>query len=215
MRIGGGPDGGIADRRGVEAQQGVFASSDVVEGGDLHEEVVRMLAVDDRLAEGGLALLEEQWILAAGDGGGFEGEHRAEGKLARTKLPHRHGHDPVGGEEFVPAASRFRLASRSLHLILASMLLYVGDEGRAVQHQHPAGAVRHDHVHRSRCRLDARAGREMVQLRVDQVGGLLHHIHLHRGLRLLVVHRAHIHSGHVRHRWLLRVRGGSAQQKRE
>ena len=56
--------------------------AEVVEGGELHDEVVGVLAVDDGFAVGGLALLEELGVVAAGDGGGFEGEHGAEGELA-------------------------------------------------------------------------------------------------------------------------------------
>jgi len=87
----------------------VFAEADVVEGGELHEEVVGVLAVDDGLAEGGFALLEELGVLAGADGGGFEREHGAEGELAVSavlpELTHGHGHDPVGGEDLVAAAS--------------------------------------------------------------------------------------------------------------
>jgi hypothetical protein len=59
VRVGGGADGGVAYGCGVEAEEGVLAEADIVEGSDLHEEVVGVLAVDDGLAEGGLALLEE------------------------------------------------------------------------------------------------------------------------------------------------------------
>ena len=90
VRVGGGADGGVADRGGVEAEEGVFAEAEVVEGGDLHEEVVGVLAVDDGLAEGGFALLEELGVLAGADGGGFEREHGAQGELAvSTVLPER------------------------------------------------------------------------------------------------------------------------------
>jgi hypothetical protein len=68
--VGGGADGGVADGGSVKAEEGLLAEAEVVEGGELHEEVVRVLAVDDGLAEGGLALLEELGILAACDGAG-------------------------------------------------------------------------------------------------------------------------------------------------
>ena len=84
MRVGGGADGGIADGGSVEAEERTLAEMDVVEDGDLHEEVVWVLAVDDGLAEGAFALLKEQWVLAIGDGCGFEGEHRAQGELTRA-----------------------------------------------------------------------------------------------------------------------------------
>jgi hypothetical protein len=104
VRIGGGTDGGVADGSGIEAEETVLSEANVVESSDLHEEVVWMLAVDDRFAEGGLSLLEELGVLASGDRRGFKGEHGSQGKLAGTKFAHGHRHDPVGGEELVRAA---------------------------------------------------------------------------------------------------------------
>jgi hypothetical protein len=40
VRVGGGADGGVAYGCGVEAEEGVLAEADIVEGSDLHEEVV-------------------------------------------------------------------------------------------------------------------------------------------------------------------------------
>ena len=77
MRIGGGTNGGIADRSSVETQESAFAETNVVKGGDLHEEVVRMLAIDDGLAECGFTLLEQFGVLAGGDRSRLEREHRA------------------------------------------------------------------------------------------------------------------------------------------
>ncbi len=103
VRVSGGADGGVSYGRGVEAEKGALAEVDVVEGGDLHEEVVGVLAVDDGLAECGFSLLEELGVLAVGDGGGFEGEHGAQSELAGAELARGHGHEPVGGEELVAA----------------------------------------------------------------------------------------------------------------
>ncbi len=88
---------------------------EVVKGGELHEEVVGVLAVGDGLTEGGLALLEEERVLLGGDGGGLEREHGAEGELAGAEAALGHGHEPVGGEELVAAAG--------------AGLLDVGEEG--------------------------------------------------------------------------------------
>ena len=138
MRVGRGADGGVADGGGIEAEEGAFAEADVVEGGDLHEEVVRVLAVDDGLAEGGFALLEELGVLAVGDGCGFEREHGAQSELAGAELSHGHGHEPVGGEELVAAAALAQVAGEGVG---GGVLLGVGDEGGAVQHEHPAAVV--------------------------------------------------------------------------
>ncbi len=135
VRVGDGADGGVADWRGVEAEESALAEMDVVERGDLHEEVVGVLAVDDGFAEGGFALLKELGVLAGADRGGFERKHGAESELAVSavgaELTHGHGHDPVGGEEFVGAAR--------------AALLGVGDEGAAVEHEHPSAVVVHEH----------------------------------------------------------------------
>ena len=72
MWKGDGANGGIAHGRGIEAEQGVGTEGLIVEGGELHNKVVRVLAVGDGEAVSGFSLLEEQRVLAAGDGGGFE-----------------------------------------------------------------------------------------------------------------------------------------------
>ena len=73
-----------------------------------------------------------------------------------------------------------RLAFRGL----SGLLLDIGDEGLAVQHPHPRAVVGHDHVHRCGGGFGAGAGGEMVELRLDEVGGLHHHSghlwHVHR-----------------------------------
>ena len=63
--VGGGADGGVTDRRRIEGEQRVRRQAKVVEGGEFHDEVVRVLAVADGFAAGGLALLEELGIIAA------------------------------------------------------------------------------------------------------------------------------------------------------
>ena len=138
VRIGGGAYRRVADGRGVEAQQRPFAEPDIVERAELHEEVVRVLAVDDGLAEGGLALLEELRVLAVGDGSGFEREHRPQRELTGADLAHRHGHDPVGGKNLSPprpvelccwvSAMKPLPCSMSIQPERCDMSLYIGVE---------------------------------------------------------------------------------------
>src|SRR5580704_12287197 len=81
------PQRWIPCRCGIERENGLLAKFVVIECGNFHEEIVRVLAVDNGLAEGGFTLLEEFGIIAAGDGGGFEAEHGTQGQFAGTELP--------------------------------------------------------------------------------------------------------------------------------
>ena len=90
MGIGGRTQGGFAARAAVEVDRGTFAEHDLVEGGEFHEEIVRVLAVDDGDAVGGFAGGEEQRIALAGDGGGFGAQHGAEGERAGSGAVRRH-----------------------------------------------------------------------------------------------------------------------------
>jgi len=190
MRVGCGADGWIANGCGVEAEEGRFAEVEVVEGGQLHEEVVRVLAIDDGFAECGLALLEEFGVIAAADGGGFEGEHGAKGELAVfpvwAEVVRGHGHDPVGGEQFVSAACW-------AGGIGGGVLLCVGDEGDAVKHERPATKLAHQHEGWCRCGFDAGTGGEVCEFGVDEGGWRLRHVHV--GLR----GRGHLRAGHILH----------------
>ena len=162
--VGGGAEGGVADGGEVEAEEGCFGEAEVVQGGELHDEVVGVLAVDDGVASGGFALLKELGIEAVRDGGGLEREHGAEGEEAVTELVLGHGHDPVGGKDSVMAA------------IVCGLLLGVGEEGVAVEHEGPASiaAFAHEHGHRGGRRLDGGAGGGVLELRGDEGGGLGH-----------------------------------------
>ncbi len=180
-----------------------------------------MLAVDDGLAEGGFALLEELGVLAGADGGGFEREHGAEGKLTGAELAHGHGHEPVGGEELVAATDDWRQAGdvelragggRGAGWVPSGVLLGVGEEGGAVEHEHPACVVGHDHGRRCGCGFDAGAGVGVVELRLDEGGGRFHYVHVHahrsRGgvLRRGHLHGLHLHTRHVGHGGLFGLR---------
>src|SRR6185312_9277913 len=104
MRIRAWPHGRIANRSGVKRKQRVVPQREVVERGQFHEEIVRVLAVINRLAESRFTLLEQKWIETLGHGCRFQAEHSAECKLAVANLALRHGHEPVGGKNLVVAA---------------------------------------------------------------------------------------------------------------
>ena len=86
----------IAEGRGVEREQAVLSEFEIVERGNLHEKIVRMLGVGYRRSKRGLALLEKQWILAAGNCGGLKTQHHAGSKCSRPRVMLRHAHKPVG-----------------------------------------------------------------------------------------------------------------------
>src|SRR6516165_10468203 len=94
MRIGCRSDGGITDGGRVKRQPSLLAEFPVVESGQFHQELVRVLAIDDWIAIGRLALLKEQRILPLSNGCGFEAEHSTQGEIPGTKPALRHGHEP-------------------------------------------------------------------------------------------------------------------------
>ena len=130
--------------------------------------------------------------MAAGDGGGFEREHGAEGELAvfsvRAELVGGHGHDPVGGEELVGAAR--------------AALLGVGEEGGAVEHEGPAAIlamIMATGVEAGSMLVPEVVWASSASMRV--VGGFGHvHAHVHFG------GLGFFHAGHVGHRASLRLR---------
>ncbi len=75
MRVGRGPYGWTSFWSDIERVQAFVALLQVVQGRQLHEEVVGMLSVFDGLVVSRFALLEEQRVLFAGDGCRFKREH--------------------------------------------------------------------------------------------------------------------------------------------
>src|SRR5689334_19748182 len=88
----------------VEREQRVLAEPIVVHSSEFHEEIVRVLSVDDRLTECRLSLLEEQRILTLRNRRRLKTEHGTEGDCPLPYVALRHRHDPVWGEELVAAA---------------------------------------------------------------------------------------------------------------
>ena len=66
---------------------------------ELHEEIVRMLAIDQRLAVERFARLKKLAIAVSADRGGIEAQHSGKHQLTSCGLPLRHTHPPVGGRK--------------------------------------------------------------------------------------------------------------------
>src|SRR5450432_360283 len=96
-----GAHGRITDRSSIKRQQPVLPDFVIVERGNLHKEIMWMLAIIDRLAKRGFALLKEFRIEPLRHGCRIKAHHGAQGDLAASYLPLRHGHEPTGGEELV------------------------------------------------------------------------------------------------------------------
>src|ERR1700722_18609405 len=86
LRISDRPDGGIAYRRSVKAEQRVVRERQIVERGQLHKEIVRVLAVDDRIAVSRFSLLKQLRIIAAADRRRLKRKHCARGERAAAQL---------------------------------------------------------------------------------------------------------------------------------
>ena len=158
-------EGWIADWRDVNEEHAAAGERPRVFGRQLHEEIVRMLAVDDRLAERGLAGLKELGILPVADRGRLEAEHRAELNRAAPCRALGGEHPPVRGEVLVVSA-RTGLAERV-------------ECGVGVRHQMPRARVSHQHLHRRGRGIRGRSG------------GLLHEKYLGRSIAVVMMLRHH------------------------
>ena len=125
-------EGRFAGQSRIHEHRAVGAR-DAVRRGQFHEQIVRVLAVDQRRdAVRGLAGLEQQRIALAPDGCRLEREHRTRAKSTGAERPRREPHEHVGAEDVVVAA-------RSA--------LVIGDQERgAMEHQRPLAAHRMDRV---------------------------------------------------------------------
>ena len=165
----------VAHRCVVQVPKRVLAEPVRVLHAQLHHEVVRVLAVDDGLAVGGLAGLKQQGIALVADGRGLQAQHGAQHHVAAAQPMHGAEHAPVGGVKLVGAER--------------SSLLRVHHEGLRHPHQAPLADAGHQHGHGPRRRLKSGAGRlahEEVARRIHAVAHVLHgvrrHLHVHAGL---------------------------------
>ena len=85
----------IAHRACIQAKDRVRTNLAVVQAGEFHEQVVRMLPVDNRLAIGRLTLLKQLWIKPSSNRRRFQAEHGAQRHFVGAKAALRHGHHPV------------------------------------------------------------------------------------------------------------------------
>src|SRR5205085_9045032 len=103
-----GTDGRLAHGTAGYGESGRGANRHAPDAGDLHEEIVRVLTIDQRTSVDDFARLEYLPITRLADSGGIEAQHRVEREPGRTGLPARHAHPPVRHLELV-AASRAAL----------------------------------------------------------------------------------------------------------
>src|SRR4051794_21158157 len=103
MRVRCRPHRGVTHSREVKRHQTPVAYLVVIERGEFHDEVMRMLPINDRLSECSLALLKQQWILTTTHGRRLQARHEAKRQCARTELALRHGHKPICREDLVSA----------------------------------------------------------------------------------------------------------------
>jgi len=182
----------LADGRRVQRDADAIGDRALEESGELHDEIVRVLSVVQRLALVRLSGLEEQGITLTAQRPRLGAAHRAELELARRGLPRRHEHRPVQARHVVDAAR--------------AVLLIVHPEYDAVRHERPFAGTRVDGTHRRgiwkpRC---PRAG--ALHWNPERCGDL------HRPLGRRIHFRLVIH---VRHVVLLRTSTGGGNRDRE
>ena len=85
VRVSDRPDGRIANGCGIKREQPVLPQLQIVERGNLHEKIMRMLPVGNGLSKSRFAQLKKQRVLAPRDGGGFEAQHRSRREHARPE----------------------------------------------------------------------------------------------------------------------------------
>ena len=77
---------GLAGQAEVDVDVIAIAQRERVSRGELHEQIVRMLAVDERrFAVGGFASLKQQRVAALADGRGLGGEHGAQSQRSQAQ----------------------------------------------------------------------------------------------------------------------------------
>ena len=121
------PERGLADRRAGQRQGDPLSDRLQPHRRGLHEEVVRMLVVDERIPLEGLADLEDVAVALRADRRRVETEHQVERELAFAGALLGHAHPPV----------------RRLDLALAARtaLVVVHDEHDGVLHERPSRAA--------------------------------------------------------------------------
>src|SRR5690242_13535900 len=94
----------------------------------LHEEIVRVLSIMQRLAVIGLARLEQQRVASRPDGPWLGAHHAPELEATAADIATGHEHCPVDATELVVAAPS----------VFGTVLPIVIEEGAVVEHEVPA-----------------------------------------------------------------------------
>jgi hypothetical protein len=165
----------------IEKDRALLRQRHAIAAGELHEEIMRMLAVDQRrTAVGGLAAAEQQRIAALAHER-IERQHRAQAQRARPQRPLAHRHAHAVAEPFAGTAR--------------AALMVVDAVDDAMEHPHPiAGHELRALVGRG-IRLPARS-RRLARHEIGSVHAL------HRPHRVDLVahiharHRIHVHATH-------------------
>src|SRR5215213_2341214 len=95
------PEGRLADGADVECEGEFGAYRLLKQRGELHEEIVWMLAVDERSTFVGLASLEQEWIAASAERRRFEAGHGVQMQQTSADATHRHRHFPVNDADLL------------------------------------------------------------------------------------------------------------------
>ena len=117
------PERRIANRGTREREREAAADRVLPANRRLHQEVVRMLPVDERHAVQRLADLEDLAIAVIAEGERIEAQHQVELQRAAGGRPAEHAHPPVLRAEILAAAR--------------AALVVVGQPGDAVLHEMP------------------------------------------------------------------------------
>src|SRR6266496_3530486 len=123
MRVSSWAYGGVPDGCSIKRQQGLVAQTQVVESGEFHDEIVRVLTVHDGPSKSSFSLLKQFWIVSAGHSCRFKAQHGADSEGSWTQLTLCHWHKPVAREDLV-RTTRGALLQRI-------------QESFAVEHEHP------------------------------------------------------------------------------
>src|SRR5215212_7460538 len=133
------PKRGLAGIATVHKPARAFADGHRVVRAQLHEEIVRMLAIDQRFAFVCLTSLEEQGRAARWKRKWLSAEHAAQLKCSRTRTPDGRRHEPV---------CRFKLRHSSWSTLAIDACYEV-----VMKHQQPLAGLLVQHRHRGRIRL--------------------------------------------------------------
>src|SRR2546429_9133805 len=94
----------LAHRSEIDGEPQIPAHGPLVQRGELHEQVVWVLAIVQRRSPVGLARLEEQGIASSSDGPRLGTEHAAELEPAAAHRAACSGHRPINEAQLIAAA---------------------------------------------------------------------------------------------------------------